>query len=260
MSILLDSLKKSEAQRARGHGPSIYSDGYERHVGDSNGSLAMWLMLGVAAIAITWFGSQQYARVDVAAAEAPVEQIARAEGEQPSNSVPANESGEASRTPVEKFENPEDVDPGVMPANPSDDPEFATLSPAESVASYTPPLVGEDSGEIPDSTEIDDSLAPEEQAAEPMEDLERFAADTDYRTPGNDPLSYWVLPQSIRNTLPEFKIMVLVFSDTPEERFILMNGERMREQDSVEDGVILDEIRRDGAVFTYRQYRFMVSN
>jgi hypothetical protein len=28
--------------------------------------------------------------------------------------------------------------------------------------------------------------------------------------------------------------------------------------DELTDGVVLDEIRRDGAVFTYRKYRFLV--
>jgi hypothetical protein len=60
--------------------------------------------------------------------------------------------------------------------------------------------------------------------------------------------------------MPEFKITVLVFAESAEDRFLLMNGERLREGDEVEGGVVLEEIRRDGAVFSYRQTRFLVKS
>jgi hypothetical protein len=74
----------------------------------------------------------------------------------------------------------------------------------------------------------------------------------------SEPISYWELPQGIRDNLPEIKITVLVYSDKPDERFLLTNGQRMAEKDELENGVVLDEIRRDGAVFLYRKYRFLV--
>jgi len=68
------------------------------------------------------------------------------------------------------------------------------------------------------------------------------------------------LRQGLRNELPEFKITVLVYAEAPEDRFLLMNGERLREQDELAGGVTLEEIRRDGAIFTYQSYRFLVKN
>jgi len=73
-----------------------------------------------------------------------------------------------------------------------------------------------------------------------------------------EPISYWELPQGIRDNLPEIKITVLVYSDKPGDRFLLTNGQRMAEKDELQNGVVLDEIRRDGAVFLYRKYRFLV--
>ena len=73
-----------------------------------------------------------------------------------------------------------------------------------------------------------------------------------------EPISYWELPQGVRDGLPEIKISVLVYSEKPEDRFLLTNGQRLAEKDSLESGLVLDEIRRDGAVFLYRKYRFLV--
>ena len=75
----------------------------------------------------------------------------------------------------------------------------------------------------------------------------------------DEPRSYWQLPQSYRSEMPEFKISVLVYAEAAADRFLLMNGERLREGDEV-DGVMLEEIRRDGAVFSYRQTRFLVKS
>ena len=72
-------------------------------------------------------------------------------------------------------------------------------------------------------------------------------------------MSYWALPQGVRDSLPEFRISVLVFADKPEDRFLLINGTRLKEQEELQSGVVLDEIRREGAVFRARNYRFLVS-
>jgi len=73
-----------------------------------------------------------------------------------------------------------------------------------------------------------------------------------------EPISFWELPQGIRDSLPDLHITVLVFAERPEDRFLLMGGQRMVEKDQFQDGVVLEEIRRDGAVFLYRNYRFLV--
>ena len=73
-----------------------------------------------------------------------------------------------------------------------------------------------------------------------------------------EPISFWELPQSVRDSLPELRITVLVYADRSEDRFLLMAGRRLFERDEFEPGIVLDEIRRDGAVFLYRNYRFLV--
>ena len=51
---------------------------------------------------------------------------------------------------------------------------------------------------------------------------------------------------------------MLVYAEKPEDRFLLINGQRLVEKEELTAGVVLEEIRRDGAVFRYRNYRFLV--
>jgi general secretion pathway protein B len=73
-----------------------------------------------------------------------------------------------------------------------------------------------------------------------------------------EPITFWELPQGIRDSLPDLRITVLVFAERPEDRFVLIGGQRRVENDQIQDGLLLEEIRREGAVFTYRNYRFLV--
>jgi general secretion pathway protein B len=72
------------------------------------------------------------------------------------------------------------------------------------------------------------------------------------------PISYWELPQGIRDSLPELRITVLVYAELPQDRFVLIGGQRLVEKEQYQEGLVLDEIRREGAVFLYRNYRFLV--
>jgi general secretion pathway protein B len=73
-----------------------------------------------------------------------------------------------------------------------------------------------------------------------------------------EPISYWELPQGVRDNLPDFNITVMVYADNPADRFLLIDGDRLVEKEEWDSGVVLDEIRRDGAIFKYRKYRFLV--
>jgi general secretion pathway protein B len=58
--------------------------------------------------------------------------------------------------------------------------------------------------------------------------------------------------------VPEIKFSVLVYAKDPADRFVLINGERMEEGDSPMSGLVVEEIRREGVLFSYRLYRFLV--
>jgi general secretion pathway protein B len=64
----------------------------------------------------------------------------------------------------------------------------------------------------------------------------------------------------MRDGLPDLRISVLVYAELPENRFVLMNGERLREGQELPNGLLLEEIRRDRAIFNYRNYRFYLKS
>ena len=75
---------------------------------------------------------------------------------------------------------------------------------------------------------------------------------------GPAPMEFWELPLNIRQGLPDFRITVLVYDQDPAGRFVLLNGERQVEGDVVAPDLVLEQIRRDGAVFRHGRYRFLV--
>jgi len=72
------------------------------------------------------------------------------------------------------------------------------------------------------------------------------------------PISYWELPDAIRADIPEISFSVLVYANDPGDRFVLINGQRLGEGDSSQPGLVVEEIQREGVVFSYRIYRFLV--
>jgi general secretion pathway protein B len=72
------------------------------------------------------------------------------------------------------------------------------------------------------------------------------------------PIGYWELPDAVRANVPETKFSVLVYADNPADRFVLINGQRLVEGDEAGSGLVVKEIRRDGVIFSYRLYQFLV--
>jgi general secretion pathway protein B len=66
------------------------------------------------------------------------------------------------------------------------------------------------------------------------------------------------LPSSIRQGLPSFSVSALLYSSTPDARMVRVNEQMMREGQDLAAGVKLEEITRDGLVFSYRKFRFYV--
>ena len=77
---------------------------------------------------------------------------------------------------------------------------------------------------------------------------------------GIAPLSIYEIPRDIRNSLPEIRITLQVFAGEPENRFAVVNGQRLLEGNELVSGLVLVEVRKRGLVFSYRDYRFIVGN
>ena len=69
-------------------------------------------------------------------------------------------------------------------------------------------------------------------------------------------IEFYELPESIKQQLPAIIISAHVYSTNPMQRSIVVNNNFMEEGEYVIDGLILDEITPDGAIFYYNGSKF----
>ena len=290
MSILLDALKRSEEQRQLGSTPNIHSPG-ERW--PSTAAVAhQWIpitLMAFSAIAMAWVGWHQYrqpeysavapaevasvtvpapgqgATVDAvpggASAEPPVSSAAEARAQSPGpddtagSGAIAQAAGDGRRTPVETLHPDGEPAQGVNVPPPRDAPQ---TEPRRTGVNESFTRFAADSQAGSSQQEAAAQAGPEVVSNPPTRAQEDSAGVAETQPHVAEPISYWELPQGIRDSLPEMHISVLVYAESPADRFVLVSGQRMVEQDEYQDVIVLDEIRRDGAVFLYRKYRFLV--
>jgi general secretion pathway protein B len=276
MSILLDALKKSEEQRQLGKVPDIHSpvEGPPPDVAGRRRWIS-WLLVSGIVLIVTWTAWRQFGPTDHQPASAP--DSAQLVATPSDEAVEADVTGPAPRARIETPVNGAKA-PGrsLVEELPSSDETVGSELTARSAKVSQ-------QGE-PRNSQVNKSFtayqAPPESVAEESVAQERVPAPATakdieadpskkrladkQKPPGQveprvtEPISFWELPQSVRDGLPDLRITVLVFAERPEDRFLLVGGQRMVEKDEYQPGVVLDEIRRDGAVFLYRNYRFLV--
>ena len=62
-----------------------------------------------------------------------------------------------------------------------------------------------------------------------------------------------------RSALPPLKLSMHVYADTPAQRFVILDGQRLGEGASPANGVVLEEIRRDGLVLSVNGQRLLLA-
>jgi general secretion pathway protein B len=265
MSFLLEALRKSEEQKRRGEVPSIHTAVPQRNVPSRTGllqvAIVVLLLIVIAWLTWrTWLGGEETIldsrNTKPAIVEAQVEpqsastqpQSATAQPQSQLQLPPSRIAGPpaSTRTPVEKFEGDTEswstsapVDNGVAAVIGSDSNTVATLPAQEDIARLAGSInaVG---------IATSDDSEPDQEAGETM-------------VPHvSETVSFWALPDSVRERVPGLRMSVLVYAQEPEDRFVLINGERLVEGDEVVSGLAVDEIRRDGVVFQYEYYRFLL--
>ncbi len=83
-------------------------------------------------------------------------------------------------------------------------------------------------------------------------------AETVWTPQASEYVRSWELPLSIRRNMPALSLTIHVYAEKLEDRFVLINGERFVSGDELVDGARLVDIRREGAVVDYRDYRFLL--
>ena len=291
MSILLDALKKSETQRQLGTVPTLETTAFDpdpaRQQDHSWTPVAMSL---AAAGVILWIGLVQFRHADSMNAQP-------AAGIEPGSQVPPVVASRASSgdsdvqsasTPVKNYRDTPPAAPGgvarrsagdrgTQPVNRHDLPvktfarEDSALPAGRQPGTESPdqlPPPGDEPGAKPGSEDVTQTESSREfNPAEANSSGKPSPVASDSDSAGDtlepyvtEPISYWQMPQSVRDSLGELRVSVLVYSDNPQDRFLLINGQRLREQEELGDGLLLLEIQRDRAIFSYHSYRFQLKS
>lgn len=272
MSFILDALKKSESDRQRQSGPSLF----EVKVAPPRRTLPVWavviaVLLGINVIVISWMllrhpaAQQPAAGGNAAAAAPPPATLVQAEGGTAPSAAPVRRADSGTERPGTTSW------PGTQPAagTPSAAGPAATApSAAASAMGAVAPLAG--SSRPPAGSGQPNTAAPtaggtDQSAGEPP------AGDnpSDYApavqpaaTPGSEAAGAGDLPlyqQIAANAgLPALHLDLHVFADRPQDRFVMINMHRVGEGDSLPDGVQVEAIRPDGVVLRYRGTRFLL--
>lgn len=287
MSLLLDALKKSEAQRKRGSSPTIDLtrtplSGRPRRPIPRGLSVVLAGVLLLAAAPWWWpYLSDRFEARNERASEpgSPVE-VANIDGE----------SARPNSTPVGDIEEFKKNSPVRKTAS----APVAGASSARSAAAEVPPTSapetrggtdrtgdqpdeGSGSGAAAGEPEAADAESPLQADASSVEELRRRvqAGRQQARPPESAPaqaaaparrvnqpadnfIRPWELPQAQRAEFPALRLNVHFYAEREADRFVLMNGERYTEGQRVAPGTTLVEIRKRGAVVEFGSYRVLI--
>jgi general secretion pathway protein B len=233
VSLILDALRKADAERERGSVPSLHSQPLAATAPSAPRKPParpgwLWVAIGVTiglAGAATW--------VMVGSDAPPPNAAARPERSPPG--IP--EAGPAAAVPVTP--SPAAVAPAAGATSPPAALARGDAQPIAEPAPWRPP------DERKDARAEAKVGAPAPVAATPA------AADTPVYTREQ-------LPPNIRSELPQFAVGGSIYSSNPAARSLIVNGQLYREKDRLTQDLSLEEIKLKAAVFSFRGYRFEV--
>jgi general secretion pathway protein B len=247
MSFILDALKKSELERQRQSIPGLMDSGTPGvRARFPRWAIALVVLLGINLIALLVVlmrsGAPPASALHATAAPTPARSAMRSPTSAGAE-APASAPGDAQR-----------------------------FSPLDSAPVYAPeiPAVGESAvGEPAGGSAAAGSAAHQPSAIHPPAGAGGASAraahrrdplltDQDYKAEEEVLPSISELNLSGPQALPELHLDVHVFATKPSERFVYINMRKYREGATLEEGPLLERIRRDGVVLNFQGVRFVL--
>lgn len=240
MSFILDALRKSEAARRRSEAPDLFATMPQAAEPErARRAWPLWAAAGIGVlslIAAIWLVSQ---RPSVAPSTTPgttrVDDTSAptSEAPPPAPATPIVASPAADSPPI--VERPGTHTPPVATAAPVD------ASPVASAPAASPPI-------STPATAPPRELPPTPPAAAPP-----------VAPPASDqPIALADLDPATRNQLPPLKLSMHLWNETPSGRFVILDGQRLKEGDVLGE-VVVEHITRDGAVLVWRGGRLKIA-
>ena len=260
MSFILDALKKSESDRQRQSGPALF----EVKVAPPRTRLPLWA-LAIGALLVVNLGIVAW--------------IVLRHPEHAAATASASSPAVTGTTPPV-------APPPVLPVSATNTPTTALGSSAGAAAplapSETPPPAAATQASPPAAPSM---LAPSGSASTAAATAATAAAvasgagasgaaanPEDY-APAEEPASAGLGSHVRRGTaagvplyqdaaattqLPQLRLDLHVFAAAPQDRFVMINMHKLREGDSLPEGVHVDSITPDGAVLSYHGSKFLL--
>jgi len=273
MSILLDALKRSESQRELGSVPTLQTNTDAPPM--AGGQVPSWanaVMVLLASVLMTWLGLQQFRLPDEAPeptmAQQPV--AADTENEIEGMGAKATSAPGAERKSIlptftgAKVLNSDRANAAKAKAELEAAAEAeAKQAAGQRVRDYE---AAEQIAAAPTASTVsseptrDNAIRQSDLASIEIPRRDQAVSSTAAEEYEPEMISYWQVPEAMREGLSDLRISVLVFAEQPENRFVLLNGQRVREGEELDNGLLLEEIRRDRAIFSYRNYRFYLKS
>lgn len=272
MSYILDALKKSEQERARGTIPDIKAVHHTRSAENKKTSYWRYILLAVLLINATGLGfwiyqknrqvteeNQQTADMtpeagvdDSVSFEIPTTGIAENVSENSQNTqeqlarnLAALENQGAQQTEQQstpaKSQTP-DVNKSPTQSSARSNVVFSK-EPLSATDMENAETVDDDAAAIKD-TDITSQNQITTAAAEARENVAKKLYEIAE------------LPADVKRNLPEISFAGHVYSSSKSQRSVMMNGKKMREGQEVTKGLLLEEITMEGVILRSQGYRF----
>lgn len=234
MSFILDALKKSEAERARKSGPTLVD---MRIVAPRRGVPAWVIVLGLVLLA-----------------NLVVLAIVLARGGRDTGGVPAAEVAAAVPAPAPLPQEPRATN--VLP--PPTLPDLSRADPPPQ-ATVLPPVVY---GGAPVNVE---ALPPGGRLIKPATGVPpapEASAPVRTLSPQREDSSGLPTAEDLRIsgiTLPQLNMALHAWDAQPGNRYVMINGQKLREGQPTAEGVTVEQITTEGAVMRWQERRFLVT-
>jgi general secretion pathway protein B len=251
MSFILDALKKSESDRQRQNGPALF----EVKVAPPRTRLPLWAVAIAALLVVNlgivmWMVLRHPGRAAVeetspggtaAAASAPAAAATATAPAAPATAALASPTGVATRAPAAG---------GAVPAAP--------LSPATTeIAGGTAPAALAAATQHAGTTGASDESNPDDYAPAQEHPAAGITNRVKRGTAEGVPL-YQDASATPGTQIPALRLDLHVFAVRPQDRFVMINMHKLREGDTLPEGVHVDSITPDGAILSYNGSRFLL--
>ena len=254
MSLILEALRKSEAERQRGRAPGLFVEQVASRP-KARAAMPAWAwLLGTLLLAtlafLTWRELAREEREErgqvhltpptspesraVDAGQAPLPEAPPA-APAPSAPAPATSLAASAREDLGATEPPAPTPTSA--ATPSTTTETAGTAFAQNDASERRPTP------VAEATTGAEEVNLTPFSDEPAESLPTLAS----------------LDAGTRAQLPPLKLSMHVYADEPAQRFVILDGQRLGEGASPRAGLVLEEIRRDGLVLSVNGQRLLLA-